>query len=600
MQLRRAERAQGYREAVRELIDRARRLDTPAVDINELRQEMVLAMGDFVGFQPAVIEGFSSDATALALNPDGSQVAIGFNDGTVSIYETPTAKRLFPLTLRRAKVQMLRFSDDGRQLIAGDVNGFVCKWMYEDGTWTNSATFDLTTPVKDYGSSHLADTFVALHKEFVEVGRLGEDHRWRVDAIPDRTPRSAALDARRSRLAIVYQIGSSDIMELVVRTPDSDEIAFRHEFGRLGWTYPNAIAFSGDSRRLAIGFDQGLVVYDTSDFRQIAYNRSDAVKAVTFSPNDQYLVATDIRGQLTVWNTATDREEATLFNWRKAVGGECLAFSRDSSTLAASNGTSVRVWNLATAREKLSLLGHTEGGIPSVAFRGDGEMMATGGKDGQVRLWDPRTGKLLAEVSTSGAVQTLSFSPDQRMLAVGYWGDKDKNEAIQIFDVATKRVLVTQRHELGEVDSLALFDRDGKHFLAASGDGFIIWELQSVEGTDQSLKLEPCAHQPGKRCLNLAVSRGARWIAWVDNDRTVRLWDVAQSKPLELPCAGNEPWLAWPGIRSRRSTDVCLGSGHGRSLERGRTTRAPIAWATAVTSKRRTSRSAPMENGSQA
>jgi serine/threonine protein kinase/WD40 repeat protein len=535
MELERAKRSQGYRETVRELIERARRLDTPAVDMNELRQEMALAMGDFVGFRPTVIEGFTSDATALALNPNGDQVAIGFKDGTVSIYETPTSKRLFPLTLRQAAVEMLRFSDDGHQLTAGDVNGFVRQWTYENGTWTNGASFDLTTSVKSYGVSQLGDSFVAIHEGSVNAGQLGESRRWRVAPVSNRTPVNAALDNRRSRLAIVYQIGSSDIMELVVRTPESDEVAFRHQFGRLGQTYPNAIAFSGDSRRLAVGFDQGLVVYDTSDFHQIAYKRSDAVKAVTFSPNDLYLVALDIRGQITVWSTATDREEAALFNWRKAIGGECLAFSRNSSTLAASNGTSVRVWNLVAAREKLSLLGHIEGAISSVAFRGDGEILASGGKDGHVRFWDPRSGKPVADITTPGAVQTVSFSPDQRLLAVGYWDDKDKNEGIQILDAATKRRLATKRHDLGEVDYLALFDRDGKHFLAASGEsGFSVWELQIVEGAGEAAKLELRAHEPGNRCLNLAVSRGARWIAWVDDSRTVRLWDIARSKPRDL------------------------------------------------------------------
>jgi serine/threonine protein kinase/WD40 repeat protein len=546
MELERAERSQGYRETVRELIEGALHLDTPAVNMNELRQEMVLAMGDFVGFRPTVIEGFAFDATALALNPKGDRVALGFNDGTVSIYDTPRGKRLFQLKLREARVRMLRFSEDGRQLIAGDINGFAREWSYTSETWADAESFELTTSATEYGSSQRADSFVVIHDGIIEAGQFGEKRRWRVAPVSDRKPQSAALDARRSRLAIVYQIGSSEVMELVVRKADSDEIVFSHQFGELGWTYPNAIAFSGDSRRLAIGFDQGLVVYDTSDFHQITLKRSDAVKAVTFSTNNKYLLAVDIRGQLTVWSTATDRDEATLFNSRKAIGGECLAFSGDGSMLAASNGTSVRIWSLAAAREKLSLLGHV-GGIPCLAFRGDGEILASGGKDGHVRFWDPRSGKLADDVTTPGAVQTVSFSPDQRLLAIGYWDDKDKNEGIEILDVATKRLLTTKRHDLGEVDYLALFDRDGKHFLAASGEsGLSIWEMQADDSAGKQLKVELQTHQPGKRCLNLTVSRGARWIAWVDNDRTVRLWDIAQSKPGSL----NAPRMkqGWHGL----------------------------------------------------
>ncbi|HKD37436.1 MAG TPA: hypothetical protein VKB78_11565, partial [Pirellulales bacterium] len=184
--------------------------------------------------------------------------------------------------------------------------------------------------------------------------------------------------------------------------------------------------------------------------------------------------------------------------------------------------------------EKLVLLGHT-GGVPCVAFRGDGEILATGSKDGQVRLWEARSGKLAAGIPTRGAVQTVCFSPDRRLLAVGYWDDDDKNHGIEIFDAATRRSLVATRHDLGEVDSLALFDRGGRHYLAACGSsGFKVWPVTDDVAGGGSLRLEPPANQVGNRCLNLAVSRDSRLIAWVDNDRTVRLWDIAQAKPLDL------------------------------------------------------------------
>ncbi|HEY2146375.1 MAG TPA: WD40 repeat domain-containing protein, partial [Pirellulales bacterium] len=106
---------------------------------------------------------------------------------------------------------------------------------------------------------------------------------------------------------------------------------------------------------------------------------------------------------------------------------------------------------------------------------------------------------------------------------------------IEIVDVATRRSLDRRRHDLGEVDSLALFAREGSQFLAASGNsGLKLWQLASDAAGRGSLRLEPRAQQAGERSLNLAVSRDSRWIAWVDHDRTVRLWDIARSQPLEL------------------------------------------------------------------
>ncbi|HEV2972390.1 MAG TPA: protein kinase [Pirellulales bacterium] len=533
VEAKRAERAQGYRETVRQLIDRARKLDTPAVDLDELRQEMVRAMGDFVGSSPVTVEGFPSDATALALSPDGSQLAIGFKNGSLWICETATGKRLFALPLRQASVRMLRFSADGQKMVAADAKGFVQQWIYADSKWIGRRTFDLETSDANYGASQDDDSIVAYRQGAVEVREAGDGRRWRSFPVSDWTVRSAALDAGRTRLAVAYNRGTSDATELAVWDLKDNKIVFNREFDRgLGWIYPNGMAFSGDSRRLVLGFDQGLVAYDTSDFRQLTQRRSDAVKAVTFSPNNQYLVAVENRGQITMWNAASDREVATLFNWRKAESGECLTFSRDGAALAESNGGSVRVWSLVSAPEKLVLLGHT-GGIPRVEFRGDGKILATGGKDQRVRLWEWKNGKMVASIPEPGPVQAVSFSPDQRLLAVGYWEDKD--QGIQILDVATRKVVVTTRHDLGDINSLALFDREGQHFLAGSGDsGLSVWRMQMDRLAPEAVKLERVAHQDGNRCLNLAVSPDSRWISWVDDGNTIRLWDVVRSQPREL------------------------------------------------------------------
>ena len=50
-----------------------------------------------------------------------------------------------------------------------------------------------------------------------------------------------------------------------------------------------------------------------------------------------------------------------------------------------------RLWDLVTGEELRRLEGHT-GWILSVAFAPEGGLLASGGADGTVRLWDPATG----------------------------------------------------------------------------------------------------------------------------------------------------------------------------------------------------------------
>ena len=52
-----------------------------------------------------------------------------------------------------------------------------------------------------------------------------------------------------------------------------------------------------------------------------------------------------------------------------------------------------------------------------MAFSPDGRLLASGGYDETVRLWDRATGDCLRTLTAHTAVQAVAFSPDGRLLA---------------------------------------------------------------------------------------------------------------------------------------------------------------------------------------
>jgi hypothetical protein len=66
-------RLEGYRRQVWDRLGRALRLATRDQDLGTLRREAVACLGDFVGLDPAVIEGFPSPIISLALRPGASR-----------------------------------------------------------------------------------------------------------------------------------------------------------------------------------------------------------------------------------------------------------------------------------------------------------------------------------------------------------------------------------------------------------------------------------------------------------------------------------------------------------------------------------------------
>src|SRR5262249_41759967 len=72
-----------------------------------------------------------------------------------------------------------------------------------------------------------------------------------------------------------------------------------------------------------------------------------------------------------------------------------------------------------SGKELLTLQGHASR-LTSVAFSPDGELIATGGDDETLRLWEARTGQaLLVLHSEIGPPEVVAFSPNGGFIAAG-------------------------------------------------------------------------------------------------------------------------------------------------------------------------------------
>ncbi|WP_412100443.1 NB-ARC domain-containing protein [Micromonospora ureilytica] len=290
------------------------------------------------------------------------------------------------------------------------------------------------------------------------------------------------------------------------------------------------LAFSADSKWFASGGQAEAVKVWRAGSWTLHLNlspHSSWVTMIGFAADGSWLASAD-QERVRLWDLTMDGKTVDL----ESSGSLAVALhaSSDSRLLAAAGQDAViRVWDAQKQNLVASLGGHSAG-VTAVQFSPDATWMASTSRDGTIRTWDMQAVGTQEPIAAEAGLSTISFA------AAGKWVvTTGKHGGAQIWDIATGRSSGTITHQV---------ELPGERLRAArlrpagpTRDAVVVNGLIATVGRGQSVRLwnEHARFQAelsfdkasNPNIQSLAADPNGVWLAAVDSERSVRVWNVS-------------------------------------------------------------------------
>jgi WD40 repeat protein len=175
-----------------------------------------------------------------------------------------------------------------------------------------------------------------------------------------------------------------------------------------------------------------------------------------------------------IWTWPACEKQATLEGHRARISA--LAFTPDGQAVATGDRDGIiKVWDPGTVRERASWSAHTQH-VLDLGFTRDGARLASVSLvDGKVRLWEVADGQLRGELMFPRAIGTLAFTLDGTHLVLG-----GLDGVVRFVEMATLREQARFRASTERIYKLRI-SPDGRLLVTAAGDNRVrVWDLAAV------------------------------------------------------------------------------------------------------------------------
>ena len=282
-----------------------------------------------------------------------------------------------------------------------------------------------------------------------------------------------------------------------------------------------------------------------------------AINCVAISP-DQETIACGSRDCIVkLYNIQTGRETGTFIGHAGPVMGVCFVGSMQ--LCSASQDGRLSLWDIKGGHRIEVMSGHSRA-VHHCAASQNGKLIVSVSLDCSIKVWKGSDGKLQSTLRPQGfnnkPLNCVAFHPEGKLIAVGGW-----DTLVKIWDTFNQKRLKILRGHRTSVQSCS-YAHSGRYIASASLDGEVrLWATKSGATVGTLM-----GHASSVTCL--AFSGDGGLLISGSNDQTLKMWSSTLGTPIKVnPVSEDGPVLCLAGNAGRQQVLAGHRSGAVRLLE---------------------------------